>query len=166
MHCRMRMEIIAPAAPPRVISFRDCHKISASLEARLFTPAGLADACCTKLAVKATSKPLPFICNVSWIDPSYLTAQKLFKKLRLLEVPEVILGQPLLDGLPAICIELLANIAAAKGRKASVTDEIQNVRLRRTRGSAKAAPIIPALARPNPKKMKLTASLTKCSRTM
>lgn len=57
-------------------------------------------------------------------------AQKRFKALRFLGIPEVMLGQPLLDDLPAICIELLANIAAAKGRKASVTDEIQKARLR------------------------------------
>jgi hypothetical protein len=59
-----------------------------------------------------------------------LTAQKRFEALCLLEVPEVVLGHPLLGGLPTICIELLANIAAAKGRKASITDEIQKVRLR------------------------------------
>jgi hypothetical protein len=67
---------------------------------------------------------------VSWIDPSYLAVQKRFKALCLVEVFEVVLGQPLLSGLPTMCIELLANIAAAKGRKASVPDEIQKVRLR------------------------------------
>jgi hypothetical protein len=38
---------------------------------------------------------------VSWIDPIHFSAQELFKELRLVEVPEVMLGQPLLDGLAA-----------------------------------------------------------------
>lgn len=67
---------------------------------------------------------------LSWIDPSYLTTQKRFKALRLVELPEVVIGQPLLSGLPAIFIELLTNIAAAKARKASVPDGIQKIRLR------------------------------------
>jgi hypothetical protein len=53
-----------------------------------------------------------------------LTAQKRFKARRLVEVLEVMLSEPLLSGLPTICIELLANIAAAKSRKTSVPNKI------------------------------------------
>jgi hypothetical protein len=74
--------------------------------------------------------PLHFVGNVRWIYPRHRCVQEPFKALRLVEVREVMLGQPLLDGLSAICIKLLANITATKGRTAAATNKIQKVWLR------------------------------------
>jgi hypothetical protein len=70
-----------------------------------------------------SDRPLHFIRDVPWIDPSHLAAQKRFKAFPLVEGANVIPDQPFLSGLAAICVELLADIATAKGRKASPADE-------------------------------------------